>query len=72
MAELQELANGVPEFLKLRTLPLAIKFLEHAEDLNKIERLRRPDHKMAWCQVEGLEEKLKVKDISEIVRESLR
>lgn len=54
MAELHELANGIRDFLRLRTLPLAVKYLENAEDLNKIEKLRRPAHRMTWCQVIGI------------------
>lgn len=54
MATLTETANGIRDFLRLRTLPVAIKFLEKVEDLNKIQKIRRPDHLMSWCQVVGI------------------
>ena len=54
MATLAEIANGIRDFLRLRSLPVAIKFLEKAEDLNKIQKIRRPDHLMSWCQVVGI------------------
>ncbi len=54
MSEMNDIANGIRDFLRLRTLPLAIKFLEKEEDLNSIEKVRRPETKMSWCQAVGI------------------
>ena len=54
MSEMKDLANGIRDFLRLRTLPLAIKFLEKAEDLNSIEKVRKPENKVSWCQAVGI------------------
>ena len=54
MAEWREMSNRIQDFLRLRTLPLGFKFLEKAEDLGKIERVRRPEQPLALCQVVGI------------------
>jgi uncharacterized protein (DUF169 family) len=58
MTTLVEAANGIRDFLRLRTLPLAVKFIEDANDLTKIPKLRRPDHLVSWCQVVGISRNL--------------
>jgi uncharacterized protein (DUF169 family) len=46
----KEIAEGLEDFLRLRTFPLGVKFLEKEEDLAKIEKVRRPEFKMTMCQ----------------------
>jgi uncharacterized protein (DUF169 family) len=58
MSEYKDLANGIREFLRLRTLPLAIKFLEKTEDIQSIEKVRRPENNISWCQAVGLSRNL--------------
>lgn len=58
MAEWREMSNKIQDFLRLRTLPLGIKLLEKAEDLSKIEKVRKPEHPMALCQMVGISRNL--------------
>jgi len=39
------------ELLRLRTNPVAFKLLPEEEDLKKIEKLRRPNHQVLFCQM---------------------
>ncbi len=39
------------ELLRLRTLPVAFKLLAEVEELNKIEKVRKPAHQVLFCQL---------------------
>ncbi|MBI4302021.1 MAG: DUF169 domain-containing protein [Chloroflexi bacterium] len=45
-----DLARNLETFLRLRTFPLAWRRLEREEDLEKIRRVRRYQHRYTWCQ----------------------
>jgi len=53
MGEMRDLVNRIQDALRLRTYPVAVKFLEKVEDLNKIEKVRRPQEPMSFCQLVG-------------------
>ncbi len=54
MGEMRDLANKIQDALRLRTFPLGVKFLEKAEDLDKIEKVRRPEEPLTFCQIIGM------------------
>jgi len=39
------------QLMRLKSFPVALKFLEHEEDLGTIPYLRRMDHKVTFCQL---------------------
>lgn len=49
-AELKELSEEIHGFLRLRTWPVGLEFLDNAEDLSKFEKLHRPESPLSWCQ----------------------
>jgi uncharacterized protein (DUF169 family) len=51
MAKWKDLSGSLRELLRLRTHPVALKFLPEAKDLEKIEKLRRPRHQVLFCQL---------------------
>ena len=51
MKNWKEIDSRLRELLRLRTLPVAFKFLEGKSDLEKIDRLRRPKHQVLFCQL---------------------
>ena len=53
MSHLPETIRDLEGLLRLRTMPLGIKFLEKAEQLDSIKKLRRYGHTSTFCQVLG-------------------
>jgi len=51
MGEMRDMANRIQDILRLRTFPVAVKFLETVDDLGKIEKVRRPDEPLSFCQI---------------------
>ena len=51
MGKWKDLDGILQELLRLRTFPVALKFLPEAKDLEKIEKLRRPNHQVLFCQL---------------------
>lgn len=43
--------HKLQELLRLKTFPVALKFLAEVKDLEKIEKLRRPSHQVLFCQM---------------------
>ena len=41
------------KFLRLATFPVAVKLLENSEELNNTKFLKKPDEKIAICQLFG-------------------
>jgi len=50
---LKEDVQRLVSILKLRTFPLGLQFFERAEDLDKIEKIRRPANRRTFCQILG-------------------
>jgi len=53
MSELKEISGSIQDFLRLRTLPVGVKFIEREEDIDKIEGVRKPAHRATLCQLMG-------------------
>ncbi len=51
MKSWKEMDAKLQELLRLRTFPVAFKFLKEKEDLDKIEKLRKPKHQVLFCQM---------------------
>ncbi len=51
MGKYEILNNQLNKYLRLATFPVGVKLLENKEDLNKIKFLKKPDHKLAVCQI---------------------
>lgn len=54
MAGWSKISNEIRDFLRLRTEPLAVKFLEREEDLSRIEKLRTPEARVTVCQAAAI------------------
>jgi len=50
MTEWKLIGTEIQDIIKLRTAPVGIKFLEKAEDMDKIVKIRRPDNLLTFCQ----------------------
>ena len=51
MGKWKDLDDRINRYLRLATFPIAVKLLEEEEELQKINRLKRPDKKIALCQI---------------------
>ena len=51
MGKWKELDDKLNKYLRLATFPIGVKLIEDKEDLKNISRLRRPDKKIALCQI---------------------
>ena len=51
LGEWKNVTEDLEKLLRLRTYPLALKFLEKAEDMDKIKKVRRPREKRQFCQI---------------------
>ncbi len=51
MGSWREIEARLQELLRLRTLPVGFKLCEMAEELDRIEKLRKPPHKVLFCQL---------------------
>jgi len=51
MENWKEFDKKLQEYLRLRTLPIGFKFMAGLQELEKIDRLRRPKHQVFFCQL---------------------
>ncbi|MFW9904801.1 MAG: DUF169 domain-containing protein [Candidatus Thorarchaeota archaeon] len=51
MTKWKKLDQTLNKYLRLTTFPIAVKLLENEEDLSKIEFIKRPNKKLALCQI---------------------
>lgn len=51
MGNFEELSNEINKYLRLSTFPIGVKLLENTEDLNNIRFLKKPEKKVAICQI---------------------
>ncbi len=51
MGKWKELDERLNRYLRLATFPIGVKLLENEEELKNISRLKRPDKKIALCQI---------------------
>ncbi|MGB5911813.1 MAG: DUF169 domain-containing protein [Promethearchaeia archaeon] len=51
MGKFEELSNEINKYLRLSTFPVGVKLLENIEDLNNIRFLKKPEKKVAICQI---------------------
>ena len=51
MGKYEELDNRLNRYLRLATFPIGVKLLENSEDLNAVKYLKKPEHKIALCQI---------------------
>jgi len=47
----EKLDNQLNKYLRLATFPVGVKLLENSEDLDNIKFLKKPEHKLALCQI---------------------
>lgn len=47
----EKLDNHLNMYLRLATFPVAVRLLENSEDLDHIKFLKKPEHKIALCQI---------------------
>jgi uncharacterized protein (DUF169 family) len=53
MLNLKEDIQKLVNILKLRTFPLGLQFFENAEELDKIDKIKRPTNRRTFCQIAG-------------------
>jgi uncharacterized protein (DUF169 family) len=51
MGNFEELSNEINNYLRLSTFPVGVKLLENTEALNNISFLKKPEKKVAVCQI---------------------
>ncbi|MFX1481441.1 MAG: DUF169 domain-containing protein, partial [Promethearchaeota archaeon] len=51
MGNYEKLDNQLNKYLRLATFPVGVKLLENVEDLEKVKFLKKPEHKIALCQI---------------------
>ena len=51
MGTFEELSNEMNKYLRLSTFPIGVKLLENTEELNNITFLKKPEKKIAICQI---------------------
>ena len=51
MGNYEGLDNQLNKYLRLATFPIGVKLLENSEDLNDVKYLKKPEHKIALCQI---------------------
>jgi uncharacterized protein (DUF169 family) len=51
MNKWQRLDEKLNKYLRLATFPIGVKLLEDKEELKKISKLKRPEKKLALCQI---------------------
>ena len=47
----EKLDNQLNKYLRLATFPIGVKLLENSKDLDHIKFLKKPEHKLALCQI---------------------
>jgi len=51
MGNYERIDNQLNKYLRLATFPIGVKLLENSEDLNNVKYLKKPEHKIALCQI---------------------
>ena len=51
MGNYEKIDNQLNKYLRLATFPIGVKLLENSEDLNAVKYLKKPEHKIALCQI---------------------
>ena len=51
MSKWEELDDKLNKYLRLATFPVAIKLLEDPKELDNVKFLKKPDEKIALCQL---------------------
>ena len=51
MGKYEILAKQLNKYLRLATFPIGVKLLENSEDLENIKFMKKPEHKIALCQI---------------------
>ncbi|MFX1490174.1 MAG: DUF169 domain-containing protein [Promethearchaeota archaeon] len=51
MGNYEKLDNQLNKYLRLATFPVGVKLLENVEDLENVKFLKKPEHKIALCQI---------------------
>jgi len=51
MGNYERIDNQLNKYLRLATFPIGVKLLENSEDLNDVKYLKKPEHKIALCQI---------------------
>jgi uncharacterized protein (DUF169 family) len=51
MGKFEKLNNELNKYLRLATFPVGVKLLENKEELNNIKFLKKPEKKIAICQI---------------------
>ncbi|MCK4687266.1 MAG: DUF169 domain-containing protein [Candidatus Lokiarchaeota archaeon] len=51
MGKYEILNNQLNKYLRLTTFPIGVKLLQNSEDLETIKFLKKPEHKIALCQI---------------------
>ncbi len=51
MGKWKELDEKLNKYLKLSTFPIAVKLIENLDIFDEIHRIKRPDKKLALCQI---------------------
>jgi len=51
MGNYERIDNQLNKYLRLATFPIGVKLLENSEDLKHVKYLKKPEHKIALCQI---------------------
>ncbi|MCK4479648.1 MAG: DUF169 domain-containing protein, partial [Candidatus Lokiarchaeota archaeon] len=51
MGKYENLNNKLNKYLRLTTFPIGVRLLQNSEDLETIKFLKKPEHKIALCQI---------------------
>ena len=51
MANFEELSNKINKYIRLSTFPVGVKLLDKMDDLDSIKFLKKPEKKIAICQI---------------------
>ncbi len=51
MSKYKEIDNNLNKYLRLATFPVAVKLLQNPKELNDIKFLKKPEKKIALCQI---------------------
>lgn len=51
MSKYKEIDDVLNKYLRLATFPVGVKLLENKDSLNDIKFLKKPEHKVALCQI---------------------
>jgi uncharacterized protein (DUF169 family) len=51
MGNYERIDNQLNRYLRLATFPVGVKLLENSDDLSAIKFIKKPEHKIALCQI---------------------